>query len=168
MKLEIITERMQLSPVTEADTDELHQLWTQPEVRKYLFDDRVIEVSQTQQIVTQSISAFSDREYGLWLARLLNTQLIIGFCGYWPFLEPPQIQLIYGLSAQYWSRGLATEMARAAIDYGFRECDFKIIYASTDVPNKASIAVMKRLGMTYQKQKEVNGQEIIFYQLNRD
>jgi ribosomal-protein-alanine N-acetyltransferase len=102
------------------------------------------------------------------LARLLNTQLIIGFCGYWSFFEPPQIQLIYGLSAQYWSRGLATEMARAAIDYGFQECGFKVIYASADVPNKASIAVMKRLGMTYQKQEMINGKEIIFYQLNRD
>ncbi|MBE9169952.1 GNAT family N-acetyltransferase [Pleurocapsales cyanobacterium LEGE 06147] len=168
MKLEIITERMQLSPVTEADTDELHQLWTQPEIRKYLWDDRIIEASQTQQIVTQSISAFSDREYGLWLARLLNTKPLIGFCGYWPFFEPPQIQLIYGLSPQYWGRGLATEMARAAIDYGFQEWGFKVICASTDVPNKASIAVIKRLGMTYQKQEEINGKETIFYQLNRN
>jgi RimJ/RimL family protein N-acetyltransferase len=42
---EIETARLRLRPVTKADVDELHALWSSPKVRKYLWDDEVIAPS---------------------------------------------------------------------------------------------------------------------------
>jgi RimJ/RimL family protein N-acetyltransferase len=38
----IRTQRLELSPWTHEDVDALHDLWTAPEVRRYLWDDKVI------------------------------------------------------------------------------------------------------------------------------
>ena len=117
--------------------------------------------------IDQSLSAFANKKYGLWVARLIERTDIIGFSGYWKFFTPPQTQLLYGLLPQYWGKGLATEMSKAILDYKFNEYNFETIYASTDLENKTSLAVLERLGMNYLKQEYINNKETVFYQMNR-
>ena len=161
----VLTQRIKLSPVRKDEAEELHQIWIDPEVRKYLWDDLIIPETQTKEIINQSLTAFANKKYGLWVARLINQKEIIGFTGYWQFFDPPQTQLLYGLLPQYWGQGLATEISKAMIDYGFKEYGFKTINASTDLDNKSSIAVLARLGMKSIKQENIDGKETIFYQL---
>ena len=161
----VLTERIQLSPIKATEAEELHQLWIQPEVRKYLWDNLIIPITQTKEIINQSLSAFASKQYGLWTARLIDQTNIIGFSGYWPFFDPPQIQLLYGLSPRYWGQGLATEMSIAMLDYGFKVYGFETIYASTDLDNKSSLAVLERMGMKYLKQENIDNKETVFYQI---
>ncbi|MDY7012180.1 MAG: hypothetical protein SVX43_01050 [Cyanobacteriota bacterium] len=35
-------DRLSLSPITEAETEELHRLWIEPAVRKHLWDDCIV------------------------------------------------------------------------------------------------------------------------------
>jgi [ribosomal protein S5]-alanine N-acetyltransferase len=165
MNQTIETDRMFLSPASESDATELQQMWAQPGVRKYLCDDLIWPLSQVQEMLVQSATAFKEGSYGIWIARLKQPETIVGFTGFWPFFEPPEIQLIYGLSSDYWGKGLATEMARAMLVYGFQTYGFATISASADLPNTASIAVMERLGMTFDKQMTHEGKEIIFYKI---
>jgi ribosomal-protein-alanine N-acetyltransferase len=44
---------------------------------------------------------------------------LIGFCGFWFFYDPPELQLLYGIAPDRWGKGLAAEIARAMIRYGF-------------------------------------------------
>jgi ribosomal-protein-alanine N-acetyltransferase len=78
------------------------------------------------------------------------------------------VQLIYGLDCQYWGKGLATEMGRAMLEYGFHQLGFVTICASTDPPNRASIAVLERLGMTVEKQVIIDGRDTIFYRIEQE
>lgn len=166
--MQIQTERLQLSPIIEEDTEELHQLWIQSSVRKYLWDDLIIPIETTQEIIACNQTALSQSLYGLWGVRAIDKKILIGFCGYWPFFEPPEVQLIYGLSESYWGRGLATEMAKAMIQYGFDIFKFERVIASTDKPNIRSIAVLERLGMLQEKQKNIEGKETIFYKIRKE
>jgi [ribosomal protein S5]-alanine N-acetyltransferase len=161
----IETDRLFLSLASESDANELHQMWVQPAVRKYLFDDLILPLSQVQEMLVQSTTAFQEGRYGIWIARLKQQETMAGFTGFWPFFEPPEIQLIYGLSSECWGKGLATEMAHAMLAYGFQTYGFETISASTDLPNIASIAVMERLGMTFEKQMTYEGKEIVFYKI---
>ena len=143
----IVTEHCWLNPLTGADAAELHELWILPAVRKYLWDDQVISLALTKKIINQGIVHLNRSEYGLWGVRLHDSDALIGFGGYWPFHEPSRIELLFGLSPYYWGYGYATEMARALVEYGREILGFKTILASTDLPNIASMAVLKRLGM---------------------
>ena len=166
-EISLETDRLVLSPIAEHEVEELHQLWSQPAVRKYLCDNLVIPLDRVKDMVVESIIAFQDNRYGMWVARLKQKQPIIGFTGYWPFFNPPELQLIYGLSQDYWGQGLATEMGRSLLHYGFQTYRFDVISASADVPNLPSIAVMRRLGMTFEKQVVIDGQDLVFYSIKR-
>ena len=159
MMKKILTDRLQLFPVASQNAKELHKMWILPQVRKYLWDDRIISIQETQDIIDRSIIAFENNEYGLWLAKLREDRCLIGFCGYWPFFEPPQIQLIYGLDPDYWKQGFGTEIAKAMVEYGFNNYQFDTIYSACDADNIASVALMERIGMEFDKREE----EVIFY-----
>ncbi len=164
----IATERLILTPLDLEDADTLHALWTTPGVRRYLWDDVVIPMAQTLAIVEESIAAHAGGRYGLWTVRLADRDDLAGFTGFWPFFDPPQIQLLYGLDSRLWSRGYATEMARAMLEVGFQRYRLDAIRAATDTPNAASERVMQRIGLKREREAAIDGKPTVFYRLDRD
>jgi RimJ/RimL family protein N-acetyltransferase len=53
----------------------------------------------------------------------------------------------YGLARDAWGKGLATEAARAVVDYGFSALGLAKVWARTDPRNAASVRVLEKLGM---------------------
>ncbi len=155
------TERLRLTPLREADADWLHTLWTGPAVRRYLWDDEIIPAERTRAIIAESIRE-RDR-YGLWSAAARTDGRQIGFCGYWPFFDPPVIQLICGLDPGSWGLGYAHEMCVPMIRHGHETLGMDTIRAATDAPNTASIRALERLGFRHEKTETVNGLETLFY-----
>ena len=143
---------------------ELHQLFLDPLVRRYLLDDEVVAYEWTANVIATSQASFEKNNYGLWGLQQKNTRPLIGFCGYWRFdqLSYP-LQLLYGLLPAYWGQGLATEAAQAMIAYGFDQVGFSQIVAAADLPNTASFQMMKRVGMRYWKREDL----IEYYSLER-
>jgi ribosomal-protein-alanine N-acetyltransferase len=150
-----------------ADVDDLHRLFTQPEVRKYLWDDEIIPRERTASIVERSLGSFGTHGSGLWAVSFVDSQALVGFCGFLQVHEPPQLQLLYGMAPEHWNRGLATEAAIAMIRHGFEVLGFDRIDASTDAPNTASIRVMERAGMRFWKREMTNGLDTIYYAIDR-
>jgi ribosomal-protein-alanine N-acetyltransferase len=66
-KLELKTERLTLKPVTETDADSLGKIITDEFVRKYLFDDEILDRNQIEELIKISRETFNDKKYGLWL-----------------------------------------------------------------------------------------------------
>ncbi|AQG80478.1 hypothetical protein AWR27_14795 [Spirosoma montaniterrae] len=137
---------------------ELHDLFTNPSVRRYLLDDQCVAPEWTADVIATSQQQFVESNYGLWAVQQAGYRPIIGVCGYFTF---DQLQLLYALLPNYWGQGFATEAARAVIDYGFHRTNLTEIVAAADLLNTASFGVMERLGMTYQQAKG----GVIYYQL---
>jgi [ribosomal protein S5]-alanine N-acetyltransferase len=167
MTFSIETARLRLRPFTLHDVDALHRLWTEPEVRQYLWDGVVITRERVESIINNSVKSFSDHGFGLWAVLPRDENFLVGFCGFWFFHQPPRLELLYGISAAHWHKGLATEAARAMIDYGFRELLFERIEASTDAANVSSSRVMERAGMSFWKREMTNGMDTIYFAISR-
>ncbi len=167
MSRRLETERLVLSPLVTGDVADLHRIFTQPGVRRYLLDDAVVSREWTETEIASSQARFDAHGYGLWGVRVQAGDLI-GFAGYREFHEPPELQLLYGLHPDYWGLGLATEAADAVIRYGFEQLGFDRIVASTDAPNTDSIRVLERLRMRYDR-REVTaaGLDTVYYALTR-
>lgn len=163
--MHLTTERLRLTPMTTDDAAWLHELWTLAEVRQYLWDDVIISREQTREILNQSQQAHQQGQYGLFAMTTREEGKPIGFTGYWPFFEPPQIQLIFGLHPDHWRKGLVHEAAAAMITYGKDTLGMAVILAATDPPNMASIRVMERLGMRFTEKKVQDGKETLFYEI---
>ena len=69
---------------------------------------------------------------------------------------------------EHWSRGLATEAAKAMIQFGFEQLGFERIIASADAPNVASHRVMEKAGMAFDKRVTVDGLDTVYYSVVRE
>ena len=163
---ELETERLRLVPLAEADLDALHLLWTDPDVRRYLWDDVLISREQASEIIRTSVSNFAECGFGFWamFPREFDSDAI-GFCGFRQFEETGEPELLYGVLPRYWGKGLVTEAAHAVVRYGFDVRGFKRIIAATDTPNQSSVRVMQRLGMVFERRRLFHGLDTVFYEL---
>ena len=167
MKLQ--TRRLVLTPFTVDHLDALHTLWTDPEVRRYLWDDEIISRELAAEVIDSSIRGFEGHGFGFWvLAETETPGAVIGFVGLRHFGEASEIELLYGLAPSHWHRGLASEASRAALDHAFDTVGLDRIHAGTDPPNVASLAVMERLGFGEEHRRTLDGIETIYRSLTRD
>jgi len=63
----------------------------------------------------------------------------------------PEVGLFWALFPEHRGNGYATEAAGAMVSYAFEELELARIVATTENDNFRSIAVMKRLGMTIER-----------------
>ena len=164
----IHTERLTLRPPTLDDLDDLHRVWTDPDVRRYLWDDQIIPKERTTQELHKTIDCFTTHGFGLWAVCLKGHTQLIGICGFLPEDNPREAELLYAIALSYWQQGLITEAAKAVLQYGLESLGFERIVASADVPNVGSIRVMEKIGMQFDKQEQVDGLELVFYSIGRE
>lgn len=167
----IETARLQLKPFVTADIDPLYDLWTEPSVRKYLWDDLIISRSTAVEVVQSSLDNFAESGFGYWAICLKQAPELIGFCGLRYFQEDgvdgKEVEILYGLDPKYWGRGLATEAAKAILRFGFEQIGLKQILAGADPPNQDSFRVIQRIGMSFSHRAKVGGLDAIYYVLHR-
>jgi ribosomal-protein-alanine N-acetyltransferase len=137
-------------------------------VRKYLWDDKIISRETAAEVVTSSIADWSTHRYGLWTICLPGSTEIIGFCGFRAGEDSQCPELLYGLAPTYWGQGLVTEAAFAALSYVFARLGMEHIWAATDPPNVASVRVLERLGMQFDRRGMLHGLDTLFYSLARE
>lgn len=161
------TSRLRLRPLGRADLGEIHALWVDPDVRRYLWDGLEISVDAASDVLSSTERHFRQRRYGIWGVHALDAAALIGFAGArpWPTGEP---ELLYGLQRTSWGRGLATEAGEAVLAHLFETLGHPRVVAATDPPNAASIRVMERLGMTFDERIEMHGLDTVVYRLSRE
>jgi ribosomal-protein-alanine N-acetyltransferase len=166
--VDIDTARLRLRPYRDEDVDALHRLWMEPDVRRYLWDDEVIDRATAAAAVHSSIACTQAHGFGQWAMRLLTADEVIGFCGFRWLDDGADVELLYGLVSQLWGCGLATEAVRAVLRFGFDAIGFARVLAITDVDNRASIAMMQRVGMELESRFALGMRPHVRYVLVRE
>jgi ribosomal-protein-alanine N-acetyltransferase len=168
MNRAITSERLSLTPIGTADMTVLHRLWVDERVRRFLWDGKIVPLEQTKDIVERNIRLFEEYGYGIWGVREHDFIELVGFAGYWHFHTPSSLELLFGVASDHWNRGIATEASHCVIRYGFEVLDFHSINASTDVSNTASVRVLEKIGMSFQRRAVTDGLDTVFYSLQYD
>jgi ribosomal-protein-alanine N-acetyltransferase len=164
----LTTSRMRMRPIVQEDVDALHALWTDPDVRRYLWDDRIIPRETVEDIVAQSLATFDADGFGFFALELAeHNGPLIGFCGHRRAESGADIELLYGIHPTYWGEGLVAEAALEVLKFGFEACGFDRVIAATDTPNQQSVRVLQKLGMTFDCRREFHGLDTVFYSMTR-
>ena len=104
----------------------------------------------TKKFVADMVSQSADNlrwKYDLAVC-LKSDGLLIGGCGI--RRESPEsviANLGWAINPDFQKQGYASEAARALIEFGFQNMGLKIIYATCDSRNVASIKVMEKIGL---------------------
>lgn len=161
------TQRLLLRPISPSDIDALHRFWTDPSVRKYLWDNEVISKDRVEEIVSASDACFRDLGSGLFAIELASQPgELVGFCGLRHMDGSADVELLYGILPRYWGEGLVTEAAREVLRHGFESCGLARIMGATDTPNQRSVRVMQRLGMVFENRRQHKGLDTVFYSIS--
>jgi RimJ/RimL family protein N-acetyltransferase len=146
----IETERLRLRAWRAEDLPAYAALNADPAVRRYFPGVLTREESDAQ---ARRLQAHVDAHgFGFWAVEAPGVAPFVGFVGLqrvWfeaPFT--PAVEAGWRLTRAFWGRGYATEGARAALAFGFRELGLREIVAFAVAGNAASIRVMERVGMT--------------------
>jgi RimJ/RimL family protein N-acetyltransferase len=137
----------QLRPVEAGDLEAVVRLTGEPNVHRYLFDGEPPGEQALAGWIAGSAQSFRERGVGCWV--LFAAQHPCGgLISLWQRPVDSDVELIYALHPDFWGRGLATRMAVSVIRRGFAS-GVQHIIAGVDLPNAASLAVIRGLGMRF-------------------
>lgn len=151
------------------DLDDLFTLYQSPEVRKY-YSEGIPSYAETQQELEWMIEqCYVKYGFGMWATIYKATDKFIGRCGLTPMdIEGhEEIEVGYMLAREYWGQGLATEAAKAILQYGFDELKLSRLICVINPGNEASSKVAAKMGMTLEIDGDVNGEPTLLYVMNK-
>lgn len=110
-----------------------------------------------QYIVTGPQTSYATNGFGLYLVELKGTYEAIGMCGLIQRegLDAPDIG--YAFLPQFWSRGYAIEAASAVMTLAQETFGLQRVVAITSLNNDASIRVLNKLGLKFEKMIRLPG-----------
>lgn len=160
------TSRLQLRRLTPADLGDLYGLLSDPDVVRYAGTGKTASLAETETALTSFGKHWERYGFGRWAVIEKNTQKLIGYGGLRTLIDTPEV--VYHFAKPYWGLGLATEMARASLRYGFEEHQFERVVAIAMPENTASIHVMEKIGMVYEKRASYYGIDVVQYSIARE
>ncbi len=100
---------------------------------------------------------FSERGFCRWKLLAKPAGEMIGFCGVGFWRDSPDLEIGWWLARQYWSHGLATEAARAALRDAFERVGLHRVISIARPANTASTRIMEKLGLELECEFEEDG-----------
>jgi [ribosomal protein S5]-alanine N-acetyltransferase len=169
----LTTERLAIRPFQMEDLERVYQIMDVDFTDETLVGDAAERRAERKRWLAWSIANHEQLgklyqpPYGEKALVLRVSNEVIGACGLVPCLGPfsqlpsfspglpketrfaaAEVGLFYAVARDHRGRGYATEAARALIEYAFRELRLGRIIAMTSDDNERSIAVMRRLRMS--------------------
>ncbi|RIX97597.1 N-acetyltransferase [Aureimonas flava] len=146
----LATERLTLRRWREADRPVFHRLNADPAVMRFF--DRRLTREEADATMDRWNAGLDRNRMSFLAAERRRDGAVVGTIGLAPVTEDiyafaPTVQIGWRLLPEAEGQGYATEGALACLAYGFRTLALPVIVAQCVVENRASEAVMRRLGM---------------------
>jgi len=168
MKVILETDRLLLREYVEEDAEALFKLNSDPEVLRFLPDERLLNVEQARQIlIDHPIADYRKYGFGRGACILKSTGEQIGFAGLKYLEEVGEVDVAYRLMPTHWGQGLATEAALASVRFGFFDLGLKQIIGLVMPENIASVRVLEKTGLRYAETVSLWGHQFSKYVITR-
>ena len=153
----IETPRLILRRWKDSDRPAFAAICADPEVMQWL--GGVLTPEQAGQRIDRVEATFEALGYGRFLVERKSDGAFLGWCGVMPCHESVtpiagQPEIGWRLVTTAWGEGYATEAARAALDDAFARVGLAEVLAYTSKANLRSQAVMQRLGLSREPQRD--------------
>ncbi len=182
MELELFTGRLRLTPFSDDDLDLALEMWTDPEVVKYVCEPMTeAEIRQDMSNVTKrggnggiGLWCIADRKTGEKLGDTYllpmpidqdDTDFSLVVMGQMPDAD---IEIGYFFKRSAWGRGFATEVCKRLLQFAFQEVSLNEVVASLDDENVASKKVLEKSGLVDRGRTRCYGEDSPIYRITRD
>ncbi|GAB4541943.1 MAG: GNAT family N-acetyltransferase [Pleurocapsa sp.] len=148
------------------DLESLISIWLNPDVTRFLpSQGKPVSKINTQKTLHSFIDHWKQKGYGVWAIIENGTSQMVGYCGLRYLAELKETEILYGLQPAYWGRGITPQAAKAVISYGFTVANLNRIIAIALPQNIASIRVIEKAGLQYEKSIHIFNLDVLYYSI---
>lgn len=182
MDLELFTDRLRLNPFVDDDLDLAVEMYTDPEVVKYVCE--ALTEAEVREEMPDSVKRGANGGIGIWCIsdrtsgeKLGDTYLLpmpideddtdfsLVVMGQMPDAD---IEVGYFLKRSAWGRGYATEVCKRMLQFAFQELPLNEVVASVEEENLVSRKVLEKSGLLDCGRTRSYGKESPIYRITRD
>ena len=157
------TERLILRTWTFDDAARLFEICSDAETMLHIGDGKPYEtIENAAEFLNWAIPFQLENGFCRWAVVEKASGEIVGSSGF-ARLDSGEIEFGYLFDRRFWGKGLATEAARACLEYGFEKIGLKDIIALTDLDHEKSQNVLRKIGFRERGiLKSVDGADLVF------
>ena len=156
------TERLFLREWTINDAESMYLLNLDLDVLKYT-GDIPFESIEHAKLFLKNYDHYKKYNLGRWAVIEKTTNEFLGWCGLKYTAELDEHDIGFRFFKKYWNKGYATESARACLDLGFDKYSLTEIVGRAMTENIGSIKVLEKIGMSYFKEFNFDGEKGVLY-----
>ncbi len=163
------TEHLIIREFQVLDIEALAQILVKPEVMQFS-PTGVLSNKQTAVRIQRFLDSYQKNGYGKWAVINRQSGRLIGYCGIAveEIEGKPENELGYRIDSDFWGQGLATEAAKACLQYAFTNLNLDYVLGIVEPENQASIRVLEKVGMEFIKKSTWCGKVVCIYQVMRE
>lgn len=145
------TDRTRLRPISHDDVEDMYRYCSNPDVARYTTWEAHRSPEDTRQFIDFIVSRYEPGQVGVWGIEDRASGRLIGTCDFvsWSSAHA-RAEVGYALSAEFWNRGIMTEVVGRVLEFGFHELDLERIEAKCLMENPGSAKVMEKAGMRFE------------------
>ena len=166
MKIILKTDRLLLRELNVGDAENFYNLNLNPNVVKYTGDAAINSVEEAR-LFLENYHEYKQNGYGRWAVMHKETNQFIGWCGLKFDPEENETDIGFRFFEAMWNRGYATESAKACVGYGFETLKLKRIIGRAMKANVASIKVLEKIGLEYERDTVFEGKDAVIYKIEK-
>ncbi|MGL2966753.1 GNAT family N-acetyltransferase [Flavobacterium sp. XGLA_31] len=166
MKIILETERLILRELNMQDSKSFYELNLNPNVIKFTGDKAFKNLMEAENFL-RNYKEYEKNGYGRWAVIDKSSGKFVGWCGLKYNTEIDETDIGFRFFEEYWNQGFATESAKACLHYGFEKLNLKTIVGRAMAENSASIKVLEKLGMKYEKEFRFDEQKGLIYTIKK-
>lgn len=153
----LATERLVIRNWENRDRALFHRINSDPEVMRFFPSRR--NRAEADSLLDRLSASIADRGYGFTAIEQRETGECLGFAGLSDVDLEPQVaagsvEIGWRLAPEHWGHGYASEAAGELLRFGFETLGLEEIVSFAVFDNFRSIAVMRRIGMTPDPQRD--------------
>ncbi|NQU29288.1 MAG: GNAT family N-acetyltransferase [Anaerolineae bacterium] len=150
--LMIETERLILSEFSSNDAPFILEMLNDPAWLQFIGDRGVKTLDDARDYIVNKLQkSFKELGFGMLIVKLKDGGISIGTCGLLKRDYLEDLDLGFAFLPEFRAKGYAYEAASATIEYGKKNLGLKHILAFTDADNSASINLIKKLGLGFER-----------------
>jgi RimJ/RimL family protein N-acetyltransferase len=146
------TERLVLRRLTKDDAAFILELLNEPAFLENIGDRGARTLADARRYIARGpMESYRKFGFGLYLVELKDSGAPIGICGLLKRDWLEDVDIGFAFLQKFRSRGFGRESAAAVMHYGWTTLHLKRIVAITKPTNQASIALLEKLGLRFEK-----------------
>jgi len=166
MKIILKTKRLYLREFEISDSLLMYQLNNDPEVIKYTGNKAFQSVEEAHNFIEKYMD-YQKNGFGRWAVCLKTSNEFLGWCGLKFDSEKNEVDIGFRFFKNQWGKGYATEAAKACVNFGFSKLKMTKIVGRAYQENKASIEVLKKCNLKFDKYFFYDLQPAVLYTIQK-